>query len=658
MQMTEALLFLSSHRVRTGMSMEWFEFSPGESQYAAKVLAYIKSNFRNIDGIEKARIGAGNQNKSNLGFGLTIEQYQSILTATQTQEEQNQLTQQGIVSAYEAQMDFIHFYIINRLEIDELFKQQKLEVFFRNNPQYYGYKDRVFRIKNLEDKQQVMFSNRFLDIPLNHIDDSLRIGYYPYEQIPHKKYYYTPDQIILAPDSDHAEYREYTKHRLVYGPVDFYLSGKKPITFNVISACGPNLMGTSPKDEQTYLDSNGNLNTDQYTQTSNELADFIVSAAKEHGDEKLIMPAFGVGVYIKNVPQDQKPEAVRIMYQAFANAALKFQMNVDWIVWSREKNVYLQKSYLDNLKGTNLFMNNVPHDDMLAYAAEQVDQNIQCAVLNAGSDRTIGGKFIAKNPTTIEEQLAHQSDLMLLQTVYNSKMICRFISELDFAINSTSLIQDIMLSQLYDSSDDFDPTLPYQTDSESEEVLVDGSLQAVNIDILHETGVVGDKPVQPEKTEESLGSTPHSELELINIPTLAEIKFYQKQQKIENILAQFKNKIDTIGAYKPQSKTVALTLLNDLRNLTRNTFEHPEQYPITSYAKEAKNLITKAMPDLQKDLGWGDYLTNMINQLINALTWGLSFGTNQGFFEIKSSVAAKNAEILNHELETIVSLKQ
>lgn len=639
MQMTEALLFLSSHRVRTGMSMEWFEFSPGESQYAAKVLAYIKSNFSNIDRIEKARIGAGNQNKSNLGFGLTIEQYQSILTDAQTQEEQNQSNQHGIVSAYEAQMDFIHFFIINRLEIDELFKQQKLEVFFRNNPQYYGYKDRVFRIKILEDKQQVLFTNRFFDIPLNHIDDSLRIGYYPYEQIPHKKYYYTPDQIILAPDSEHADYREYTKHRLVYGPVDFYLPGKKPITFNVISACGPNLMGTSPKDEQTYLDSNGNLNTDQYTQTSNELADFIVSAAKENGDEKLIMPAFGVGVYIKNVPQDQKPEAVRIMYQAFANAALKFQMNVDWIVWSREKNIYLQKSYLDNLKDSNLFMNNVPHDDMLTYAAEQVDKGIQCAVLNAGSDRTIGGKFIAKNPTTVEEQLAHQSDLMLLQTVYNLKMIYRFISELDFAINSTSLIQDITFGKLYNSSDDFDPTIPYQT--ESEEVLVGGSLQSVNIDILPEIGVEEDKkPV-------NLESPPHSE-----------IRFYQKLQKIEDILAQFKNKIDTIGVYKPQAKIVALTLLTDLRNLTQNTFEHPAQYPLTSYAKEAKNLITKAIPDLQKDLGWGDYLTNMINHLINAVTWGFSFGTNQGFFEIKSSVAAKNAEILNHELETIVSLKQ
>jgi hypothetical protein len=649
MQITEALLFLSSHRVRTGMTMEWFEFSPGESQYALKVLAYIKSNFSHVYEIEKARIGAGDQNKSNLGFGLTIAQYQSILTADQNQEEQNLPTQQGIVSAYEAQMDFIHFYIINRLEIDELFKQQKLEVFFRNNPQYNDYKDRVFRIKTLEDKQQVLFTNRFLDIPLNHIDDSLRIGYYPYEQIPHKKYYYTPDQITLAPDSDHADYRDYSKHRLVYGPVDFYLTGKKPITFNVISACGPNLMGTSPKDEQTYLDSNRNLNIDQYTQSSNELADFIVSAAKEHGDEKLIMPAFGVGVYIKNVPKDQKPEAVRIMYQAFANAALKFQINVDWIVWSREKNIYLQKSYLDNLKGSNLFMHNVPHDDMLIYAAEQVDQDIQCAVLNAGSDRTIGGKFIAKNPKTVEEQLAHQSDLVLLQTVYNLKMIYKFISELDFAINSSCLIHDITFGQLYDSSDDFDPTMPYQTESDSEEVLVDGLSNSEKEPI---------KPYQAEITGDSFNGAPHSEPELVNIPTISEIRLYQKQQRVESILAQFKNKIDTIGIYKPQAKTVALGLLADLQNLTRNTFEHPTQYPLTSYAKEAKSLIIKAIPDLQKDLGWGDYLANMIKQLVNSLTWGASFGTYQGFFEIKSSNAAQNAGILNHELDSIVSLNK
>ncbi len=628
--MKEALDFLRTHHVRTGASMEWFEFGLGESQKAAEVLTFIKANFSHLNAMDKARIGAGDQNKANQGFGLTRFQYKNILGAI--------LLQNGTVStrsAYENQMDFIHFYITNRLEINALFQQNKLDDFFRNNFQYIAYKERVLRIKVLEEQQKIFFLDEFLDVPMEHIDDSLKIGYYPHEQLPHKKYHYSPDQILLAPEGEKAIYRAFTKHRLVYGPIDFYLPGKNTVSFNVISACGPNLMGTSPADERTYLD-NGNLNTLAYTRTCIALADFIVGTAKNQGNTKLIMPAFGMGVYIKNVPIAQRPEAVRIMYQAFAYAAFTFQLSVDWVVWSQEKNSYLQKTYLDQLKGYNSFINNVPHADMLAYAADLVGQGIPCAVLNAGSDRTIGGKFIAQNPTTVEEQLAQKSDLMLLHTVFNLKMIQKFVDSMYSALDFRKY--DLTFGQALDSSDDLDCLSSQQDESGSEDELADDLFKNITAD-----RTIHHKPGSVEQIKDPSG------IELVNIPTISELKFYRKQQNVEVILSQFKKKIDAIGAHKPQSKTVALTLLTDLQKLTQATFANP--------VHDSNLLINAAIPALQRDLGWGDYLANMAKSLINALTYGFSLGTHHGFFEIKSSDAAQYAKQLDYDLESAVALK-
>lgn len=634
MRIQDTVRFLQSHHVRTGMTMEWFEFSHDESTKASEVLSGIKSEFSTLNGINLAQIGKGKVNKTNLGFGLTREQYSSILKAVSV-SSQSSLEHSPVknLSPYEAQMDFLHFYIVYRFEIDELAQQQKLESFFWKNPQYTQYKERVYRIKNLEAHQQVFFTSRFLDIPLDHLDDSLRIGYYPYEGIPHKQYNYDPRQILLASDGFAA--REYSKHRLVYGPVDFYLQGKNAITFNVITACAPNLMGTSPNDEQKFLDVFGNLHTVNYVHACEELANFIVKAAHDTGNARLVMPAFGVGAYINIVPVNQKPEAVQIMYEAFARAAQNHKINIDWIVWSREKNTYLQKDFLDNLKGENPFINNIPHEDMLSYAADQVGQGIRCAILNAGSDRTIGGKFISKNPTTVEEQLAQQSDLMLLQTVYNVTMIHQFENNIQSALEAQKQMQTELHYGAIDSSEEeFDPTTPYRFESETD---------------LEEEFRVHNNTIATMVTDSEVGVP----VELSQTQTNA---YFLQLEAVDRILAKFKDRIDSIGFYKSEARQVAVKLLEDLSSLKQTCFNNPTQQSLTYFAKNSELLIKNAEPELQKDLSWSDYLMNMLKQLINAVTIVCSFGQHQGFFAIKSSDAAQSASQLNQELQTELSI--
>lgn len=317
----DAILFLKSHHSRTGTVMEWFEFEPKETKQASQALVCIKATFGSLPDINKAQIGLGNTNKSKLGFGLTRKQWDSILSTIPSAPNPSMKTSlDQTLSSYEAQMDFIHFYILHRIELDSLYQQQRLEKFFEDTPQYAHYKERVLRIKYLEQHQHVFFNERFLDTPPALIGDSLKIGYYPYANIPHKQNLrYNPQDIMLAPDGKEA--RHYSKHKLVYGPVDFYRHGKKPVTFNLITACAPNLMGSSPEDERQFLNRDGTLNQGNYLNACEVLADFIVQATSRQGNTKLIMPAFGVGVYINKVPANQKPQAVQMMYQAFSRAA-------------------------------------------------------------------------------------------------------------------------------------------------------------------------------------------------------------------------------------------------------------------------------------------------------------------------------------------------
>ena len=68
---------------------------------------------------------------------------------------------------------------------------------------------------------------------------------------------------------------------------------------------------------------------------------------------------------------------------------------------------------------------------MLLYAQEQWLMEPKLVLINPGSDRTVGGTFTKENfdSLPLEEQIAQQSDLVLLHSAINTKMVQHFTDE-------------------------------------------------------------------------------------------------------------------------------------------------------------------------------------------------------------------------------------
>ena len=287
---------------------------------------------------------------------------------------------------------------------------------------------RLRRLEEQQRKQAIYFLDDFLDIEEGKELDTTRIGYAPLKNVA-----YAPEQLILAPLAEdiRPQNRRLSRYRLVYGPVDFYLGHqlKDPTEIPVITACAPNLMGSSASDLEEFSTWNGRkrmLKIKKYDDECKKLADFIVGTVKQQGKSRLIMPAFGVGVYIRQLDEPSKQVAKEKMYKAFAEAALKHQIQIDWIVWAQDFAPEEDANTLASYSPNNPFMKPIIHADMMSYAKDLVEEQEDIVLLNPGSDRTVGGAYTHKNPTTLEEQIAQQSDLVLLHSQLNSGLVTRF----------------------------------------------------------------------------------------------------------------------------------------------------------------------------------------------------------------------------------------
>ncbi|WP_131793600.1 hypothetical protein [Legionella brunensis] len=127
--------------------------------------------------------------------------------------------------------------------------------------------------------------------------------------------------------------------------------------------------------------------------------------------------------------------------------------------------------------------------------------------------------------------------------------------------------------------------------------------------------------------------------------------FKVKLEQIERILSEFKKEIDNIGQYSPKAKEEAEKLHLSLVDAMIFAFIAPDSVKMQQFALEANRLINKAKPILQKDLGWGDYLTNLAKHIANTIVYGFSLGYSQGFFSIKPAVAVTTAEELDRQLQ-------
>ena len=119
----------------------------------------------------------------------------------------------------------------------------------------------------------------------------------------------------------------------------------------------------------------------------------------------------------------------------------------------------------------------------------------------------------------------------------------------------------------------------------------------------------------------------------------------EQKTKILEALSVFNNKITGIGEHNSEAKKVALTLHENLINLVKE-FLGDKQY----FVKQTKAFIGKAIPTLQRDLGWGDYLSNLAKEICNTVTKAVSLGFHGGFFDTKKSDAVKEAEKLQDEV--------
>ncbi|HEM6972686.1 TPA: hypothetical protein U2J94_003183, partial [Legionella pneumophila] len=140
-------------------------------------------------------------------------------------------------------------------------------------------------------------------------------------------------------------------------------------------------------------------------------------------------------------------------------------------------------------------------------------------------------------------------------------------------------------------------------------------------------------------------------------------KYVAQFDAIDLILNNFENEINSIGDYHAPAKQRAIELLDTLRKYKEEAFNEPSRETLITFAQNAKRAIQEATPILQKDLGWGDYLTNLAKQLVNAVTfavaYAVTFGTtgHQGFFALKSSLAVSQSQNLEEALNSELSQK-
>ncbi|HAU1153149.1 TPA: Dot/Icm secretion system substrate [Legionella pneumophila] len=133
-------------------------------------------------------------------------------------------------------------------------------------------------------------------------------------------------------------------------------------------------------------------------------------------------------------------------------------------------------------------------------------------------------------------------------------------------------------------------------------------------------------------------------------------------ETVDKALDELKGKIGDINQHKyDKAYEAAKALLRQLQE-TRDQYVVDLTNPQIDYNeaglkfKEAcKLVIQDAKPTLEKDLGWGEYLKNLLKVIVNAIVFCVTFGASQGFFattRAKSAVAVEETESaleLNHQ---------
>ena len=708
---TKDVLFIADELTKNGKPCAFHNPSDADVVFGVYDVGEYWKSGKGAGYIGEEHIGAMTTAPLN-SIGLNPQAYSTVVEQNLSLSPLPELKEVKPTSVKEPEKKYVPTEVIVKksepLSYEEYYKQQMefINRYASNNPVLED-KDRIDRIKKKQNQQSIYFLNDFLSIDEKNALATTQIGYHP-----------LTGEEILAPSKIHAEgVRGYSRQRLVYGPVDFYLGNqfKDLVEIPVITACAPNLMGSSATDLNQFSSGTGTkrgtrqLKTAEYTNACNQLAEFIVVTTKNQEKDKLIMPGFGVGVYINTLNKSSQAEATRIMYQAFAQAANKHQLQIDWIIWGKETKFVpaTLANTLNEYSSGNKYMKPVIADDMLEYSQKAVTNGEKAVMLNPGSDRTIGGKYIAKNPKTLEEQIAQQSDLVLLHSTFNAPMVQKFndeFSERKQAVIKVVPILTPLVSPVipaHAKKDEFNQvaTLINQVASIGEHPRIilgahsykvsfkDNNKAQLFVNFLLQNNITShSNPGQAKQVLPTdnyhiviLTSDDYSKLvKVLNKPIAPKIqdnpahklnpdetpkggslkndnrgKYQQNLQDVNALLNDFETKIGEIGVHHSQAKNKANSLLKALQQFKVEAFSSPTDEKLAKFSGYANKAIAAAIPDLQKDLGWGDYLKNMVKQLVNVLTRVVTLGFYDGFFAIKSSSATLKAQDLDRDLQEL-----
>lgn len=172
---------------------------------------------------------------------------------------------------------------------------------------------------------------------------------------------------------------------------------------------------------------NAELNEKAYQATCQEIANLILFAAKDNGLTQINVADFGLGIYLSSVVGKDKVTAKKLMRTAFLEAAERYKVKVNWILYGREAAVAAGELNQHLFAGKQQFIEAKAGD----ITAVKGCRAASIGVLNNGSDRTIGGARHAfsdastgapRPPGTTEEQVAQQSFLIVVQSKFNPYM--------------------------------------------------------------------------------------------------------------------------------------------------------------------------------------------------------------------------------------------
>ncbi len=114
-------------------------------------------------------------------------------------------------------------------------------------------------------------------------------------------------------------------------------------------------------------------------------------------------------------------------------------------------------------------------------------------------------------------------------------------------------------------------------------------------------------------------------------PELDDIAY---KAQIESALTTFRNKIGRIDQHRfPKALQEATSLLSELEKTKETYFKDMDALDAKqNFINNCRSLINQSKEGLERDLGWGEYLMNLLKALVNALIQVVSFGQAKPFF--------------------------